>query len=354
MPTDSTTPDVSDAPPAAQEPFDADKSLEFLRANGVEVELAEERAAKKQVAARAAASSESESFTFVKIPAEATVAVSIEEGKYLLGGGDVLSSLLAPRFADEASLDDDVVARETADRLKGMFVGAGGNENFKAPTAASVQLQAQGGVCEAWPLSRPSETNDYRKVSLYIDEIGALRARPRNARAEALALACGLAGVAIHGDAYVGRCGRAPAGGERNESFGLAELEHSSPWVVTARQTHGQQALEQNFGDDEHLKSGGDAEADGYTWTQTEDDVEVRVCKGVPSEKGSKKRIKVSYGKGASLTVHVDGTPVLELATLFDRVAPDECSWSLDGGTLVVQMEKVEPRAWAHLTLRKE
>ena len=79
--------------------------------------------------------------------------------------------------------------------------------------------------------------------------------------------------------------------------------------------------------------------------------MEVRVTKGIPAGKDGKKRIQVSYGKGASLTVKVDGAAVLELTKLFERVAPDECSWSLDNGALVISMEKVHPRAWNALTL---
>ena len=47
--------------------------------------------------------------------------------------------------------------------------------------------------------------NGFSDVKLYIDEIGALRGRERNPRAEALAAAAGLSGLSIHGDAFVGR-----------------------------------------------------------------------------------------------------------------------------------------------------
>jgi len=42
---------------------------------------------------------------------------------------------------------------------------------------------------------------------------------------------------------------------------------------------------------------------------------------------------------------------VLDLPKLFDRVHPDECTWSLDDGALVVLIEKASPRPWASLTL---
>merc|ERR1719188_409746 len=96
--------------------------------------------------------------------------------------------------------------------------------DVKAPSAATIQELAAGGACEAYPLAQPSDQNGWRSVKLYIDEIGALRGRPRNQRAEDLAAAAGLAGLSIHGDAYVGRCERGQELGERNVDFAAAEL----------------------------------------------------------------------------------------------------------------------------------
>ena len=348
--TDNPTNNDKGEPLVVGDKFDAEEALKYLRANGVEVETVEDRAAKKTAAAQPVAD-DAEPFSFVFIPADSTKPPTSETGRFVLGNGDVLPTLLAPRFDDNAVLDEDVVARETANHLKGMMLGGTGDkQNMKAPSSSSIQHVAQGGSCEAWPLCRGNEANNFRAVQLYIDEIGALRMRPRNARAEALAQACGLAGVAIHGDAYVGRCARDPArGGERNETFGLDELSPDAEWQVVARRAHQEQAAQQGFKDDEHLASGGDEESLGYSWTQTEDDVEVRVTKGIPKEKGGKKRIKVLYGKGDSLVVKVDGEEVCNVTPLFDKVTPDECSWSLDGGTLVISMEKAEGKAWADL-----
>lgn len=348
--TDSST----SAPVELPDEFDPVKSMEWLKAHGVEVETVEDRERKKHAAANAASAENSVAFTFIKLPFESTEPVTIETGRYVPGGGgDILPSLLAPRFADDGSLDEDVVARETAGRLKGMMMHGGDGLSLKAPSAQALADQACAGSCEAWPLAQPSEANDFRKVCLYIDEVGALRARPRNPRAEALANACGLAGVPIHGDAYVGRTARIPEGGERNTDFAIAELDHESAWVLAARRNHGDRAQALELRDDEHLASGSDGAADGsdatYRWTQGEEDVEVCVLKGIPEN--GKKRIKVTYGKGRSLSVSVDGTTVLDLPKLFDRISPDECSWSLDKDVLVVTMEKSDARPWAKLTL---
>ena len=357
-------------PPAPA--FDAASSIAYLRERGVEVELPEERAAAKAAAAAAAASglppgppqsaADGVQFSYVRIPADSNVPVETCSGIAPLTGGDVLQSLLAPAFADDGAMDEATVARETAARLKGMLVGGGGEpgsaeqesqqKKLVAPSAAELQRLARGGVCEAWPLAQAHEDNGWRAVRFYIDETGALRGRPRNARAEALAGAAGLGGVSFHGDTYVGRCQRID-GAERNVDFAQSELSHDSEWIGAARRANGQAAASAGIGDTEHLASGGDGDGGTYSWTQGEEDVEVKVSRGIPQGgKAAKKRVAVSYGRGESLVVKVDGTVVFEVSRLFDRVIPDECSWSLgDGGALVISMEKSDARPWASLEL---
>ena len=55
---------------------------------------------------------DAEPFSFVFIPADSTKPPTSETGRFVLGNGDVLPTLLAPRFDDNAVLDEDVVARE--------------------------------------------------------------------------------------------------------------------------------------------------------------------------------------------------------------------------------------------------
>ena len=136
---------------------------------------------------------------------------------------------------------------------------------------------------------------------------------------------------------------------------------HSSDWILqamrikeargdaTAQASADRNAKELMFtsGVDEHGR---------YTWSQTIDDVEVRVTSGIPSGPSAKKRTHVSYGRGESLQIDVDGDVSLQIDKLFDRVTPDDCSWCLDRTidgrtTLVVTMEKVESRPWVELAL---
>ena len=319
----------------------AEERIAYLRSRGVEVDLAEERAARVQPAPAPGAPS----FTFVHIPADVHAPITSHEG-IRAGNADLLPSLLAPCFATDEAMDPAVVIRETHGRIKNMMLGGKGADALRAPSAQEIQKQAAGGACEAYPLAPASEENGWRAVRLYIDEVGALRQRPRNRRAEDLATAAGLTGLSFHGDAYVGRCERGDTG-EHNVSFSVDEFAASSAWVQQARKEHGRVAHEQGHGDTEHLAKGS---GERYTWTQTDEDVEVRV-QGAPEGKGVAKRVGVSYGRGESLTVMVDGVVVVGIGRLFDRVTPDECSWSLDKGEVVVTLEKADPRPWTELAL---
>jgi hypothetical protein len=369
--------DVTD--PEKKEPFDAEKSIAYLRAHGVEVETHEERVAKAAavaaVAAAPPASSASQAddgltpFTYVKIPSEGTSPVVELKATRPASGGDVLPTVLAPAFASDGAMDQETVARETASRMKGMVVGGSETVNGKpieAPSADALQGLARSGVVEAWPLAPADDANGRKAVRFYIDEVGALRNRPRNARAEALAAAVGLGSVSIHGDAYVGRCGFVglEGRGEANMDFPLADMAHDATWVGEARRANTARAGAANLGDDEHLASGGDGEGGLYKWTQTDEELEVRVLRGIPEGKLAKKRIAVSYGKGGDgLRVCVDKAEVFRVEKLFSRVTPDECSWSVEGGggvkgaadgfggVLVISMEKGEARPWADLIL---
>ena len=256
---------------AATDSEGAAERIAYLRARGVEIETPEERN-------RPVPQATGPPFAFVHVPAD--IHTPVRQLSAPQGAGDTLPTLLAPRFDDNGALDADTVERETASRLKNMMVGGSMQLNSKtisSPSAAAIQQVAAGGKSESYPLMQASAENGWRGVRLYIDEIGALRQRPRNARAEELAHAAGLAGLAIHGDAYVGRCGRPDDGSvaEHNLDFQVEELAHTSAWVAQARALNLRQAAQAGIGDTEHLPGGGD-ESGPYSWAQTDDDVEAR------------------------------------------------------------------------------
>jgi len=337
---------------ATEETLDEATRIAYLRERGVEISLPEERAAEAAKLAAEAAEGTSKGegrrkFEYVFVPADG--GRQVEKRTAEASQSDVLPTLLSPHFASTAAMDSETVARESALNMKNMLVSGNAAGELKAPSAEEMQRQAEGGVAEAYPLAQYASGGCGTAVRLYIDAVGAMRGRPRNKRAEDLAEAAGLSGLSIHGDAYVGRCTRAPGGPELNQDFPLADLSPSSPWVLEARATHMRAAAEAGHRSDEHLASGGDGE--GYSWTQTEDDVEVRITTGAPEGRGAAKRVAVAYGRGDKLTVKVDGAVVFEVAKLFARVTPDDCNWTLDQGAIVVTLAKNEPKPWTELRL---
>jgi hypothetical protein len=81
--------------------------------------------------------------------------------------------------------------------------------------------------------------------------------------------------------------------------------------------------------------------ADGTTWTQTPDEVEV-VCAAPPGTTKldvavafSARRLEVRFGGGVALKGDLGGA-----------VDVSGCTWTLDGGNLVVSLEKRESSDW--------
>lgn len=324
-----------------------EERLAWLKKRGVMVETHEDRvnAAKKRV--EAVPLRGDKEFIYMKIPADIGEAVSRVTG--VVSESDSLLSLLKPVFADSTLLDAKTVERETTERLQKMM----SQQAMPAPSLETMQKLGNAGGVEAYPLARGNGENGYRSVSLYIDEIGTLRQRPRNARAEKLCAAAGLNDLSIHGDAYVGRLQVGP-NGMRNVDFYESELEEQSEWCQMARKTH---AAEFAAISDKKPASGAGA---NYEWSQTDDEVEVVVTVPLPEandEAGSKpfkQRLKISYEKGESLNVVADGLPILRLNPLFAPIDPTGCSWTVDGSDkIIITMEKRDVREWHTLTLSR-
>ena len=309
-----------------------DQRLAYLRERGVEVETSEDRQQKKEVVPLRGAGE----FVYLKLPHTPTESVSRLHGP--VSKGDSLLTLLKPVFADKTLMDKRAVERETTDRLSKML----SQHSVEAPSFDTLHaLASEEGHVEAYPLARDSSSG--RHVSLYIDGIGALRERPRNARAEQLCAACGLHGLQIRGDAYVGRTQAGPQG-LRNVDFYESELDPSSDWCVASLRSHHAQSQAMRPVD---VKSGS---GENYKWSQTDDEVEI-IVECPPADAPLKSRVKVSYGRGDALTVVCDGVQLIHWSPLFAPIDPSGCSWTIDGSTLVITLEKREEREWHTLWL---
>ena len=334
-PPQTVTSDMEDLTP--------EQRLAYLRERGVVIETHEDRANKAKQAVAAVPLRKGHEFCYLKIPHDSREPVARLHSN--VADGDALLHVLKPVFADTAVLDKKTVERETAERLSQMMA----QQPLQAPSLETMQKLGNEGGAEAYPLARGDAENGYRAVSLYIDEIGTLRARTRNARAEKLCAAAGLTGLSIHGDAYVGRLQIGPQG-QRNVDFYDSELEEDAEWLQMARRTHMAEAAA--------IHDKGPAKGSGanYEWSQTDDEVEVVVSVEVDKDekRALKTRVKVDYGAGETLKVLVDGAPIVLVHPLFAPVDTTGCSWTVDGkDKLVVTMEKRDERMWHTLHLHQ-
>lgn len=85
-------------------------------------------------------------------------------------------------------------------------------------------------------------------------------------------------------------------------------------------------------------------EATGYNWRQEPTEIEVTV--DVP-DTAKKAEIKVTF-KLRSLRVEHAGAALVE-GQLAGNIRPEECTWTLSKGRVVVTMEKADQRAWQTL-----
>jgi hypothetical protein len=107
-------------------------------------------------------------------------------------------------------------------------------------------------------------------------------------------------------------------------------------------------------------------EDEKYGWSQTDDEVEVRVklpaALASETTKALAKKVAVSYGGGSALVVSLtsgggagggksDGAELVNLRPLFAKVDVDGCTWTVDKGEVVVSMEKADARPWTMLLL---
>jgi len=344
-----------------------EERLAYLRSRGVEIDPIIDKSGEKKPARREEKDYKKNSssmyiVTYVKIPCDAALPM-IEETAELKDGEhkDALKEYLGSRFYASVDLDEATVERESRTQISNMVT----SHNLAAPSTDTIRNIAKNrpSIAEAYPLSNPTSENNYIAVKMYIDEIGALRKRPRNTRAESVAAECaGLESLHFCGDVYIG-CIQA---GGRNHDFTLADIKPDAKWAINARCQHST-TYQQMSQDAASMRSG---QHDSYTWTQTDEDLEIRVR--IPSEllqfhqqlqKSNdephmkpppppiKKSIRLSLGKGDSLLLNLNGAPLLHCPRLFNKVSVDDASWTLDDNntTVVLSLEKLEPAEWTFL-----
>lgn len=230
---------------------------------------------------------------------------------------------------------------------------------------AGFERAARQGSVEVLPILRQSATTMPPNTAtfLYYDEMGALKQRPDNRRAQALALQCGLAlEHPLPGDVYVGRVCCDP--GPVSVSIRKDELGSGAPWLqrAAAENKQWEGALADFHGAARANAPGAKTEEQeeaeearrGWRWAQTCEEVEVTV--DVPEGTG-KADVSVDIG-GASLRVALRREPgdALVDLRLYAGVLPEDCTWTLlsdrHGRHVQVTLAKKEETEWPLLEPR--
>jgi len=272
--------------------------------------------------------------------------------------GDAIPKYVQSFFADSKTIDTNLLKEQATKQ----FAGGGqlkGVDPEKISTAAMQSVTAQGSV-ETFPLVHPADTNRYTGVYIYLDEVGLLKNLPQNKRASQMAATCGYHPPPLfYGDVFVGRCQTRPV---------MTNTDFEAPVDTSATAEWMQRAVSENLAWQQAMNvatgkpsgttqpnvkgtEGEEVTEDSYVWTQTEEEVEMRVQQDDKSIM-EKAKLKVKF-QTKSVKVEYDGRVLVDV-TLYGKVDMDGCTWTLDDGgkTLVVTCEKQDDgQMWPRIQL---
>eukprot|EP00281_Chroomonas_sp_CCMP1168_P006593 CAMPEP_0206257150 /NCGR_PEP_ID=MMETSP0047_2-20121206/25175_1 /ASSEMBLY_ACC=CAM_ASM_000192 /TAXON_ID=195065 /ORGANISM="Chroomonas mesostigmatica_cf, Strain CCMP1168" /LENGTH=327 /DNA_ID=CAMNT_0053683693 /DNA_START=179 /DNA_END=1162 /DNA_ORIENTATION=+ len=279
-----------------------EERLAFLRQHGVVVETPEDRAASKGKTTIDGNGREAITFSYVRIPSDESKPYELLKAEGFVAE-DCMHTLLKSAFAG-GSIDEST-AKKTALAQMGNSVTEKG--------LGVLGDAAAGGVVETFALVRPSKTNGYCGVYIYLDEVGMLKKLPSNPRARALAATCGFHGADFFGDVFVGRT-RVQPSPMRNVDFALEDMDSSADWIKRAGAENYDYGLgmrefkdvvnKSNPGGAPDVDPDAEKDGDGYKWSQTDSDVEITIDCGQNVKKSD---IKITFKADSLKVVVADG-----------------------------------------------
>lgn len=320
-----------------------------MHTQGIQISTPEERkVAQTAEAMRYADALPPEEFTYVLIPADPSKPLEqLTHTPTSNKPGDSLVDHLKSSFAKGTKKVDLSMLQEQATQT------LAGTDAPKVSTESLTKVSEQASV-EIFTVVHGGPSNKFTEVNIYLDEVGMLKRLSLNPRASAYAKAAGFdPPPQFYGDVYMGRVQRKPA--MRNANFTLgSDTAMDAPWLqaATMENINHQMELNRLTGRVDELQPRVDGEGapkkeDGYSWTQTEEELEV--C--VPLTDGVKsKEIKVIFHPH-NLKVALPGIDPIHV-NLFESVDVDGCTWTIESGksrTLVISMEKMEGALWPRI-----
>jgi len=323
--------------------------------------------------------------------------------KYLFIPADQQQPVVQHEASKSGGLENDLLRRHAE-----MTFTSGAIDKDKQRAAMATQLGAKGvdpakveemlnsqmgdrvvGSVEIISLAIPTNRNNFHSISLYCDGNSAFKESGKvpNVRATAIVRACGHVNMVVMGDCFIGRA----KDDEREEwerlDFSLDEFSMTAGWVVAASMDNAgknlsnystsgaldmmQNQMQQPAGTATGNKKAATStpaaavesefsEGQSYVWTQTNDDVEVRMK--LPTGLLSKQiNVKISSSglyiarKAGGAVEGVDAifSSSAEGAKLSGAVNVEDSSWSIaeerEGRLLTVTLCKAKSSTWKKL-----
>jgi hypothetical protein len=263
--------------------------------------------------------------------------------------GDLLVDHLKSAFRGKSSqVDLSLLQQQGAQTLMGSGDGP------SQVSDDSLQKVAKEANVETFSLCQPNPKNKFTSVHIYLDEIGLLKRLPLNRRASDYASKAGFnPPPQFYGDVFMGRVQKKPS--VKNISLLLGpDTAPDALWLRSATAENLEFQMEmnkitgRNDTQPDKVGDGKSKQEDGYSWTQTEEELEVTVA--LP-EGAVAKDVKAKFlSQSIELSCKKE---VLVAIRLFEKVDVDGCTWTIDKSkddlSIVVSMEKVEQAFWPRI-----
>jgi len=316
-------------------------------------------------------------FTFVYIPSDLSSAITVQSASK---SGGLESDAL--RLASESHFASNTTSEFRAEHDKMV------NEMFD-----SKGMKAQGSYpglalsVEIIVLQLPTVENGFTGVSMYCDQNGKLKKLDLNSRASSLCQSCGHLNQ-IYGDVFVGRYHDDESLPWERLDFGLDDLNSDASWMLDAKRKNEGRAsgaystsgvlqnmlksdntavINGDFADyRQKVKELGDhVETEFLEWSQTNDEVEVRIRTGQNINKADiavkmqAKKLQVTI-RNATASWSDSSSAASKIlsptgAELYSTIDPDCSAWTIDrskhdDAVIVFTLSKVREVRWPQLT----
>jgi len=319
-------------------------------------------------------------FSYVFVPADPKLPLEVHRSSKAGGLTDDALRRKAELFFGSKSIDKASQYYEVGKQLR-----ESGMDDAAVADAMSKFGDKLSGNVEIIALSLPHRCNHFESVSLYCDGNNRFRTGPEaeqpNLRATALAQACGHKTMTIMGACFIGRAHDDERVEWERLDFGLDDMLTISAWAVeAARMNEGKNMSSwSSSGIAANMATQGEAHkskvtelppepeppmkvpAEGYWWTQDQDEVEVRMP--VPADLPAKQFLCVitsgSITLGNKRAHSTQGSAVEGLnpkltapegAVLGGDVVGDDCSWSIQAEKecrmLTITLAKKSRKHW--------